>query len=217
LVHRDLKLENLLLDSIHNIVITDFGFATESHSDQNKLLTTSCGSPCYAAPELVLNDGYVGEAADIWSCGVILYAMLCGYLPFDDDPNNPDGENIHLLYKYILETKVSFPDYVSEEAKDLLRGILNPDPELRFTMEQIINHPWIVEFKEFILLEYDENNEAIIPMYDEMPQEMKQMGENNQDGNIKTLASQVFSSVSSSIQESNNNSNSVLDINDSQS
>ncbi|OUM61009.1 hypothetical protein PIROE2DRAFT_68266 [Piromyces sp. E2] len=112
LVHRDLKLENLLLDNIHNIVITDFGFATESHSDENKFLTTSCGSPCYAAPELVVNDGYVGEAADIWSCGVILYAMICGYLPFDDDPNNPDGENIHLLYKYILETEVSFPDYI---------------------------------------------------------------------------------------------------------
>jgi len=213
LVHRDLKLENLLLDSIHNIVITDFGFATETHSDQNKLLTTSCGSPCYAAPELVVNDGYVGEAADIWSCGVILYAMLCGYLPFDDDPNNPDGENIHLLYKYILETKVSFPDYVSEEAKDLLRGILNPDPDLRFTMEQIINHPWIVEFKEFILLEYDENNEAIIPM-SEMPEEMRQMGEDRQDGNIKTLASQVFSSTSSTTQEINNSS--VPDIDDNQ-
>jgi len=197
LVHRDLKLENLLLDSIHNIVITDFGFATESHSDENKFLTTSCGSPCYAAPELVVNDGYVGEAADIWSCGVILYAMICGYLPFDDDPNNPDGENIHLLYKYILETKVNFPDYVSEEAKDLLRGILDPDPGTRFTMNQIINHPWIRDFKEFILIEYDENNEAIIPTYEEMPENMKVMADSN-PSNIKTLASLVFSSTSSS-------------------
>ncbi|ORX53396.1 Pkinase-domain-containing protein [Piromyces finnis] len=197
LVHRDLKLENLLLDSIHNIVITDFGFATESHSDENKFLTTSCGSPCYAAPELVVNDGYVGEAADIWSCGVILYAMICGYLPFDDDPNNPDGENIHLLYKYILETEVSFPDYVSEEAKSLLRGILNPDPDTRFKMDQIINHPWLIDFKEFILLEYDDNNEAIIPECEDMPENMKIMVDNNMN-NVKTLASQVFSSVSSS-------------------
>ncbi|ORY73568.1 Pkinase-domain-containing protein [Neocallimastix californiae] len=207
LVHRDLKLENLLLDSIHNIVITDFGFATISHSDENKLLTTSCGSPCYAAPELVVNDGYVGEAADIWSCGVILYAMICGYLPFDDDPDNPDGENIHLLYKYILETEVSFPDYVSEEAKDLLRGILNPDPEVRFTMEQIINHSWIRDFKEFILIEYDENNEPIIPEF-EMSEEMEQMNDNNQN-NIKASSSQITSSILQS--EINNSSNPILD------
>jgi serine/threonine protein kinase len=218
LVHRDLKLENLLLDSIHNIVITDFGFATISHSDENKLLTTSCGSPCYAAPELVVNDGYVGEAADIWSCGVILYAMICGYLPFDDDPDNPDGENIHLLYKYILETEVSFPDYVSEEAKDLLRGILNPDPEVRFTMEQIINHSWIRDFKEFILIEYDENNEPIIPEF-EMSEEMEQMNDNNQN-NIKASSSQITSSILQS--EINNSSNPILDsfvpdINTSQS
>jgi len=130
--------------------------------------------------------------------------MICGYLPFDDDPNNPDGENIHLLYKYILETEVSFPDYVSEEAKDLLRGILNPDPETRFTMKQIINHPWICDFKEFILLEYDENNEAIIPECEDMPENMKVMVDSNMN-NVKTLASQVFSSVSSNSQPELNN------------
>ncbi|KAJ3288982.1 hypothetical protein HK104_007824 [Borealophlyctis nickersoniae] len=123
IVHRDLKLENLLLDGNRNIIITDFGFANRSSRDGESMLLTSCGSPCYAAPELVISDGYVGEAADIWSCGVILYAMLCGYLPFDDDPQNPDGDNINLLYKYILETELDFPDYVSEDARDLLRHI----------------------------------------------------------------------------------------------
>ena len=106
-------------------------------------MSTSCGSPCYAAPELVINDNYIGEAADIWSCGIILYAMLCGYLPFDDDPNNPDGENLDLLYKYILESQLTFPDYVSEDAQELVCGMLIPDPEKRWPMEKVINHRWL--------------------------------------------------------------------------
>jgi len=143
IVHRDLKLENLLLDQKGDIVITDFGFANNSRKNPSGLLSTSCGSPCYAAPELVINDNYVGEAADIWSCGIILYAMLCGYLPFDDDPNNPDGENLDLLYKYILESQLTFPEYVSEDAQDLVCGMLIPDPEKRWPMEKVINHRWL--------------------------------------------------------------------------
>lgn len=143
IVHRDLKLENLLLDQKGDIIITDFGFANNSRKNPTGLLSTSCGSPCYAAPELVINDNYIGEAADIWSCGIILYAMLCGYLPFDDDPNNPDGENLDLLYKYILESQLTFPDYVSEDAQDLVCGMLIPDPEKRWPMEKVINHRWL--------------------------------------------------------------------------
>jgi len=143
IVHRDLKLENLLLDQKGDIIITDFGFANNSRKNPSGLLSTSCGSPCYAAPELVINDNYIGEAADIWSCGIILYAMLCGYLPFDDDPNNPDGENLDLLYKYILESQLTFPDYVSEDAQELVCGMLIPDPEKRWPMEKVISHRWL--------------------------------------------------------------------------
>jgi protein-serine/threonine kinase len=107
-------------------------------------MQTSCGSPCYAAPELVISEGlYVGSAVDIWSCGVILYAMLAGYLPFDDDPQNPDGDNINLLYKYILNTQLTFPDYVSPAARDLLSKMLVPDPSRRSDLKAIMAHEWL--------------------------------------------------------------------------
>ncbi|KTW30183.1 hypothetical protein T552_00662 [Pneumocystis carinii B80] len=163
IVHRDLKLENLLLDRNKNIIVTDFGFAnvfdvgdnlnnfhdidgvSERSFKRGDLMQTSCGSPCYAAPELVIGDGcYVGRKVDVWSCGVILYAMLAGYLPFDDDPNNPDGDNINLLYKYIINTPLTFPEYVSVLARDLLKRLLVPDPKRRASLQDITTHPWLI-------------------------------------------------------------------------
>lgn len=147
IVHRDLKLENLLLDRNRNVIITDFGFANRFEHKADDLMQTSCGSPCYAAPELVISEGlYVGSAVDIWSCGVILYAMLAGYLPFDDDPANPDGDNINLLYKYIVSTPLSFPDYISTEARDLLSTMLVPDPTRRTTLDSIMRHSWLTAY-----------------------------------------------------------------------
>lgn len=147
IVHRDLKLENLLLDRHRNVIITDFGFANRFEHRSDDLMQTSCGSPCYAAPELVISEGlYVGSAVDIWSCGVILYAMLAGYLPFDDDPANPDGDNINLLYKYIVNTPLSFPDYVSQEARSLLALMLVPDPIYRASLDQVMAHPWLAAY-----------------------------------------------------------------------
>lgn len=152
-VHRDLKLENLLLSSNNNLYISDFGFANTTSTEV--LMSTSCGSPCYAAPELVTANGYVGESADIWSLGVILYAMLAGYLPFDDDPNNPDGGNINLLYKYILETELRFPSFMSESSIDLLKNILVPDPKKRYNMREIMEHEWCQPEKHWFSKEYD--------------------------------------------------------------
>ncbi|GAA5862752.1 hypothetical protein JCM3774_001910 [Rhodotorula dairenensis] len=143
-VHRDLKLENLLLDRNRNVIITDFGFANRFRDERVDLMATSCGSPCYAAPELVVQDGkYIGTAVDVWSCGVILYAMLAGYLPYDDDPNNPEGDNINLLYKYILNTPLVFPDWISEEPRHLLQMMLVADPEQRCTIRDVTRHPWL--------------------------------------------------------------------------
>ena len=104
--HRDLKPENLLLErDNHNLKLIDFGLSNTYKPDQ--LLQTACGSPCYAAPEMIAGKDYVGVKVDVWSCGVILYAMLCGYLPFEDP-------NTDKLYQKIMNCEYSIPRYVSE-------------------------------------------------------------------------------------------------------
>jgi len=133
IVHRDLKPENLLLDNKKEIKIADFGLS--NLYSKGELLKTACGSPCYAAPEMIAGKKYSGLMVDIWSSGIILYAMLCGYLPFED-------KNNEILYKKITEGKFTLPNNISESAVDLLKRILNTDPRKRFNISQIRNHPW---------------------------------------------------------------------------
>ncbi|PVV04321.1 hypothetical protein BB560_001183, partial [Smittium megazygosporum] len=140
--------ENLLLDKHRNIKITDFGFANHFDTEHGEMMITSCGSPCYAAPELVVSNGmYHGTRVDIWSCGVILFAMLAGYLPYDDDENNPNGENINMLYKYILSKKLEYPSSINPQARALLERMLVPDPTHRATLEEVRNHPWLSKYR----------------------------------------------------------------------
>lgn len=106
----------MLLDHNQNIKIVDFGLSN-TYKDKNDKLTTACGSPCYAAPEMVAGKPYHGIHTDIWSAGVILYAMLCGYLPFEDS-------NTSELYKKIINQDPPLPNFLSKNAKGLLMGIL---------------------------------------------------------------------------------------------
>ena len=132
-VHRDIKPENLLLDNKNNIKIVDFGLSNSY--PKNQLLITACGSPCYAAPEMINGEKYYGLKADIWSSGIVLYAMLCGFLPFEESDNEK-------LYKKITEGKFKTPNFLSDSAKDILHRILNVDPRSRMTIPQMKKHPW---------------------------------------------------------------------------
>ena len=131
--HRDLKPENLLIDSKNVLKIADFGLSNIYKN--NELLSTDCGSPCYASPEMLSGEKYFGLSSDIWSSGIILYTMLCGKLPFEDKNNS-------VLYQKIREGKFSIPEFLSQNAKDILIKILNVDPKKRLNISQIKSHPW---------------------------------------------------------------------------
>ena len=134
IAHRDIKTENILLDSLHkNIKVIDFGLS--NYCNQQELLKSTCGSPCYASPEMLLNKPYKGICTDIWSSGIVLYSMLVGNLPFDDD-------EINFLYEHIKNGNFFLPSYLSLEAIDLLKKILQIDPEKRITLNEIKKHPW---------------------------------------------------------------------------
>ena len=139
IVHRDLKPENLLLDHDNHIKLVDFGLSNTYKPGET--LKTACGSPCYAAPEMIEGKRYIGTRVDIWSSGVILFAMICGFLPFED-PNTSQ------LYKKILSADYKIPKFVSKEASEMLKSILNTDPEKRFTIEQIRDHAWYKQNSE---------------------------------------------------------------------
>ncbi|EFN56161.1 hypothetical protein CHLNCDRAFT_57611 [Chlorella variabilis] len=132
-VHRDLKPENLLLDSKMNVKIADFGLSNVMRDGH--FLKTSCGSPNYAAPEVISGRLYAGPEVDVWSCGVILYALLCGSLPFDD-------ENIPNLFKKIKGGIYTLPSHLSPGARDLIPRMLLVDPLKRITIPEIRQHPW---------------------------------------------------------------------------
>eukprot|EP00826_Nyctotherus_ovalis_P063177 TRINITY_DN9243_c0_g1_i14.p1 TRINITY_DN9243_c0_g1~~TRINITY_DN9243_c0_g1_i14.p1 ORF type:complete len:577 (-),score=142.98 TRINITY_DN9243_c0_g1_i14:246-1976(-) len=132
-VHRDLKPENLLFGSGGNVKLVDFGLSNTYK--QGEKLKTACGSPCYAAPEMVGGKKYNGLEVDIWSAGVVLFTLLCGHLPFEDP-------NTVALYRKITSGEYTVPSFVSVQAKGMIEGILNVDPEKRFTIEDIKKHPW---------------------------------------------------------------------------
>ena len=154
--HRDLKPENLLLTKNKILKIIDFGLCHDF--DGKTFLKTKCGSPSYAAPEILKGFPYDGFKTDIWCCGIILYGMLCGYLPFDGDDNQE-------TFQQIVECNPEYPPFLEEDSINLLKGILNPKPKKRLSISQIKKHPFYIKGKNYFLIEgeneiEDEKNEV---------------------------------------------------------
>ena len=147
IVHRDLKPENLLLTKDHILKIIDFGLSNYFKEGQSRYLYTPCGSPCYASPEMVTGNSYNGIMIDVWSTGIILFAMLCGYLPFEDKNNEK-------LFKKIAECKIEYPEYISEEARDLMKQIIVPNPKERITINDIKKHNFYKRGKQLFDKEF---------------------------------------------------------------
>ena len=166
IIHRDLKPENLLLDDNNHIKISDFGLST--FYSKNNYLQTACGTPSYAPPEMLEGHEYNGEATDVWSCGIILYAMLCGTLPFSESKEQ-------IIVKKIKTHDYSIPNYLSNESKDLLNHILIINPKERFTISQIKNHPWFNLVKPHLMkgINFEED---IIPVDDKILDMVKSYG-----------------------------------------
>ncbi|XP_016991484.1 uncharacterized protein LOC108053371 isoform X3 [Drosophila rhopaloa] len=137
-VHRDLKAENVLLDKDMNIKLADFGFS--NHYEEGATLRTWCGSPPYAAPEVFQGLEYDGPKSDIWSLGVVLYALVCGALPFD-------GKTILELKSRVVLGKFRIPFFMSQECEQLIRNMLVVEPDRRYTIKQIIKHRWLSEWQ----------------------------------------------------------------------
>ena len=170
IVHRDLKPENILIDRyLKEVKIIDFGLSNK-YTDKSTLLSTLCGSPLYAAPEVLLEKGYKPGPVDIWSAGVILYFMISGKLPFNGDSDEE-------LYKNIIDAKVKNIKGASKEVNDLIKKILNPNPRKRITISKIKNHPWFNLFdnNNFENLSYYGIliNKYVIPVDEEIVEEMK--------------------------------------------
>ena len=169
--HRDLKPENIILIQNKNLKLIDFGLS--SFFKKNQLLGTACGSPCYVPPEMVMEKKYNGTLSDIWSAGIILYLMLCGNLPFNDEDNQ-------ILYQKILNGKYEVPQFLSNEAKDLLKKIIEVNPSKRINIEGIKKHPW------FNLINKKKNmhkgiyvNNDIFPIDEDIIDKMGKLGFDN--------------------------------------
>ncbi|CAD8090222.1 unnamed protein product [Paramecium sonneborni] len=167
IIHRDLKPENLLLDENRQLKIADFGLSYLSQT-KGEYLKTACGSPCYAAPEMLVGKTYEGTKSDIWSCGIILFAMLCGYLPFEH-------ENTQQLYELIKKSDFEKPEHLSKHALDLLIKILIKDPNRRYNFDQIKQHPFFQLHASIPTKNLSLNDQTILSQMVEMGYQQNQI------------------------------------------
>ncbi|XP_055342683.1 5'-AMP-activated protein kinase catalytic subunit alpha-2-like isoform X2 [Paramacrobiotus metropolitanus] len=186
-VHRDLKPENLLLDSKLNVKIADFGLSNMMMDGE--FLRTSCGSPNYAAPEVISGKLYAGPEVDIWSCGVILYALLVGALPFDD-------EHVPTLFRKIKSGVFPIPGSLSQSVVSLLCHMLQVDPIKRATVQDIRNHEWFQKDLPCTLFPDDDDASAAIVDIDAVREVCEKFGVEDQDVHAALLSSDPYDQLS---------------------
>ena len=171
--HRDLKPENIILTLNNEIKIIDFGLS--NFYNKNQLLKSVCGSPCYAAPEILKGNIYSGLKIDIWSCGIILYMMITGNLPFNDN-------NQISLYKQIIHGKYYIPSFVPKKLSDLIKNILVTNPKKRFNLNDIKEHSWFKNENMKNNFHFGINlKEIIIPIDEDIIEIMNEMNFNKQE------------------------------------
>lgn len=173
IAHRDLKPENLLLDKNKNIKVADFGMA--AWQGKNDMLQTACGSPHYAAPEVIMGRAYNGSSSDIWSCGVILFALLAGRLPFDD-------EDLPTLLEKVKLGRYMMPPDIDSRAKNLISRMLEKDVNKRITIPEILSHP-------FYLSQKPKKMSHDVPNLDDIARPLKDQSQIDPDifANLRTL------------------------------
>lgn len=169
-VHRDLKLENILFDKHENVKLVDFGFTREYEGRTNHL-QTFCGTICYSAPEMLKGEKYAGEKVDVWSLGVILYALLCGELPFDDDDDN-------VTRSKILGQEPKFPAHLPPDGVALIKSLLSKRPILRPSLPEILSHPFLSDYAaaQKLILEIKPEQPFSTPLEKECLQRMRSAG-----------------------------------------
>ncbi|OWP07573.1 serine/threonine protein kinase [Marssonina coronariae] len=169
-VHRDLKLENILMDKHENVKLCDFGF-TREYEGKASYLQTFCGTICYSAPEMLKGEKYAGEKVDVWSLGVILYALLSGELPFDEDDDNETRTKI-------LTAEPKWPDHFTSDARSLLGVLLSKRPLLRPALTDILAHPFLADFApaQQVILKVQQPASFTTPLEKETLERMRSAG-----------------------------------------
>lgn len=171
-VHRDLKLENILLDKQENVKLCDFGF-TREYEGKASYLQTFCGTICYSAPEMLKGEKYAGEKVDVWSLGIILYALLAGELPYDDDDDQ-------VTKRRILSEEPTFSDKFTDDAKALINLLLSKRPLIRPSLDEILAHPFLSEHapEQLAILKIPRPSPFTTPLEKTTLQRMKSAGVN---------------------------------------